>query len=271
MKYIYSGKYGKQIATGSGAIVSEFMLNDDDVPHDNKDFKVELFYKKDNPLLKNKIVSKTGNITKNEIEILEYGRDYNFIIKYLGKSVNMLSNDFILFPRCQCDTSNEIFKRPVDNIQQYIKFFNDICVFFESLNYCYLDWKPSNILIDFDNTLKLADFGSCCKRDLKISNPKNINPLFSSSEVMSFHETITPRADDDHIGICYLLLWFLDYKLPWNFLKPKITREEKEARQVLLVIYEMKRYKSVNFIDFRNFSIIPEIYRNAVAKNQVEF
>ncbi len=193
------------------------------------------------------LVAKMGHIEPVEIELLKLacGR-----ARCIAELIGIIGKDCLIFRKYR-ETLKErvVNQRPLPPIETFDVFFESCLQFFRDVGHCYLDWKPANIMFDYDDTLKLIDLGSCCVENVKIKNPRNVNTLFSSPAVMSFHEFITPVRADDHIAICFVYLWILGITLPWAFLEPEL-KDGLDLDRFSVLVYEMKCFKRIHKFSF---------------------
>lgn len=153
----------------------------------------------------------------------------NFIVTIIGSINNTFGNDCaVVLERGLMDVQQFLDKEqstpklPV--LERFAKFFIAVLTFLETEKIVYCDWKFENILV-FDekmespSALKLCDFGAIQNDGVKVLNPQNCNPLFSSPYLTTCQTTITPSCRDDWISVCYLFYKLNGKILPWEHLQ----------------------------------------------------
>jgi serine/threonine protein kinase len=118
-------------------------------------------------------------------------------------------------------------------------FFKNIFIFLINQGIVYTDWKFDNILLFFTENpnkqlfnniehVKLTDFGSILKNNVKIKNVNNINPFFSSPFLNKVFDFITPTHFDDFKSVCYMLFCLNAKKLPWSLINISKKLDRKD-------------------------------------------
>lgn len=237
--------------------------------NDKKIFKVRLI----KGLPQDKIVAKMGKLELLEIELLKKITHLNLqsMIELVGYQDDFFTNtfNFLIFPKAMCDlqdADNMIDFTP-SNYKKFEKWCIDVLGDLAKLNYAYLDWKPSNILI-FENgndlVFKLADFGSVQELDKKTKNKCNINILFSSPFVSQCYDEIVPSVLDDEIGLVYIYIWLKkNTLLPWIFLTP--TDFDKGTLELNFFVLQLKTKKNLHYINTQDLEM-PEWMEKTLEK-----
>jgi len=175
-----------------------------------------------------------------EYEILKIAGEkvQNFIINLIGYKIEPLNNSklecalllesatsdaskFLFVDETTFELKKEFISEPSDYrnlIHKFEIFIENCLLFLHSINYVYCDWKFENILVKLIGdgfSLKLADFGSAQKTNVKIPNPHNINAFFGSPNLSPINDFIQPLDIDDYKSVSYLMYTLCGGKLPW--------------------------------------------------------
>lgn len=177
----------------------------------------------------------------------------HFIVKLVGTIENTFANDCgIIMEMAKSDAQSFLDDHRAKSLdcvyllRRFEQFFFKVLSFLESSGVVYCDWKFENILI-FDDTLetldaiKLCDFGAIQRDGVKILNPQNYNPFFSSPFLDG--ESITPRFRDDWISVCYLFYKLNEKDLPWETLSVQQICPAQDTKAILETVRFLKVFK----------------------------
>lgn len=153
------------------------------------------------------------NEALNEVKIMQKINHPN-IIKYYNHFINEESLDIIMEYASNGNIQNKYIYKNISNKQIYLflqQLINAI-KYLHSLKIVHGDIKPSNLLLDKNNNLKIADFG-CSKQ---INYPINYligTPIYMSPELIN-HNQYYCKNDIWAIGI--ILYQLIYHKLPYQ-------------------------------------------------------
>lgn len=172
------------------------------------------------------------NKSNNIVNIKSFGviNKYNYIIMDL---LEYNLQEYFNNNELKTENINYCFNYVIDLVKQLHK--NDIL---------HRDIKPENFILDKNNKIYIIDLGlSCNKQNIKKSSSIIGSIFFSSFNV--HREDYIYTKKDDFISICYMFMYLVTKKIPWE----NITIDDKKLKNT--IVYNLKRH--INFEKYYNY------------------
>lgn len=175
----------------------------------------------------NNQTKKILNSFKKEKDILNYMKKKSDINKqYVISSIKLINLDnskFIAFPFYPYTLLDLIYKMDYSNLEITMFIGNQICkalTFIHKYNIIHRDIKPSNIMVNYNMSCKLIDFGNSCFSNIK-DNLKIIQPLwYRAPEVLLGNHPYTNSVDIWSFGCILYEIYKKHVLFKGNYLDP---------------------------------------------------
>lgn len=245
------------------------------------------------------ILKSSKDIKNSEVEMLKQAKKLNMsniIVEIIADHIGMFEIRLVLemsngtmqdyfFDKSSYNLK-KIHHNSLSKYKSFLKymasiFFKEIINFLIKLNIVYSDWKFDNLLVFFSNNsenniyneikhIKLADFGSVLKKNVRIKNVDNINPYFSSPYLSKIFEYITPTHFDDCKAACYLLYVLNGFDLPWKMISlNEATITNEIIKQSLVEITHQKLDNNIFFLKTKDLIYWPSTDKPNSEKDSV--
>ncbi len=183
-KYSYNNNY-----IGKGSFSKVYMGYDDEHNH----YAIKKIYKKND--------IKYINLIEKEIEIMEKLNHKN-IVKLYDK-IHTDKYIFLIMELCDSDLNTYIKNNNLTEniIKEIMKQLIEVLKYIMDNNIVHRDLKPHNILINNDNTLKLADFGFAKEfKETLLADTVCGSPLYMAPELLN-NQKYNIKSDLWSVGV----------------------------------------------------------------------